>query len=249
MKVAGLVALIILSVLLINQFIFKVANNSEKVYFLTSDGKKISANFFRAENPKGWLILSHMMPATKESWQEFAKEMQEFGYESLAIDLRGHGESESGPDGYQNFSDAEHQASIRDLEAGWEFLKSAGAAPEKTILAGASIGANLSLEFFARNTDFKKAVLLSPGFDYHGIKTEPLVVKLQKGRSLLFATSKDDGDNATEVLGLYKKSPKELNKHIIIYDHGGHGTEMLKVRDELNLSEAIKKFLDYGTIN
>ena len=42
MKVAGLVALIILSVLLINQFIFKVANNSEKVYFLTSDGKLYS---------------------------------------------------------------------------------------------------------------------------------------------------------------------------------------------------------------
>ena len=247
MKLIALVVLAVLATILINQF--KVANNFEKVNLISSDGKKIAANLYKVQNPKGWLILAHSMPEIKEAWKEFAGKMQEFGYESLAIDLRGHGHSEGGPDGYQKFSDEEHQSSIRDLEAAWNFLKSAGASPQKTVLIGASIGANFALEFIAENPDFKKAALLSPGFDYRGIKTEPLVLKLKKDQSVVFATSKNDGNNAAEVLRLYEKSPKGMNNHIIIYDNGGHGEKMLKAKNELDLTEAIKKFLQNGTIN
>ena len=125
-------------------------NDIEKVNILTTDGRKIAGNFYSVPNPRGWLLLAHMMPATKESWDNFAKSMQESGYASLAIDLRGHGKSSGGPDGYKSFTDAMHQASIYDLDAGWDFLKLRGAVPEKTALIGASIGANLALQFIAR---------------------------------------------------------------------------------------------------
>ncbi len=245
LKIVILVILVVFAVIFINNR----KSNKSGMFLKTIDNKKIAANLYKVENPKGRLILAHSMPETKESWDEFAKKMQEFGYESLAIDLRGHGQSESGPAGYKKFSDEEHQAGIHDLEAAWDYLRSSGANPKKTVLIGASIGANLALEFIAKNPDFKKAVFLSPGFDYRGIKTEPLVLKLQKDQSAVFATSKDDGNNAAEVLRLYEKSPKEMNKHIIIYDHGGHGTAMLKAKNELDLTEAIKKFLENGTIN
>ena len=251
MQIAKILKIVIIIILVVSAVIFINSRKSNKsdMFLNTSDNKKIAANLYKVENPKGWLILVHMMPATKESWKEFAEAMRELGYESLAIDLRGHGESEGGPDGYQKFSDAEHQNGIYDLEAAWEFLKSAGAKPEKTALIGASIGANFVLEFITKNPDFKKAVFLSPGFDYRGIKTEPLVLKFKKDQSAVFATSKDDGNNAAEVLRLYEKSPKAMNKHIIIYDNGGHGTAMLKAKDELDLTEAIKKFLENGIIN
>lgn len=145
LKIAVLIVFVILAVIFINS---RKSNKSD-MFLKTIDNKKIAANLYKVENPKGWLILIHMMPAAKESWKKFAEEMRESGYESLAIDLRGHGESEGGPDGYQKFSDEEHQNGIYDLEAAWEFLKSAGAKPEKTALIGASIGANLALEFIA----------------------------------------------------------------------------------------------------
>src|SRR3989344_4533312 len=134
MRLISALAAIIFSVSAVYFINFKLMNpwtSAEKINLTASDGKKISADFYPAKNPKGWLLLTHMMPATKESWGNFAKSMQESGYSNLAIDLRGHGESEGGPDGYQKFSDAEHQAGIRDLEVGWDFLKSRGAAPEK----------------------------------------------------------------------------------------------------------------------
>ena len=116
---------------------------SEKVSFETVDQKRIVANAFEVNNPKGWLLLIHMMPATKESWDAFAFAAQKKGYESVAIDLRGHGESEDGHEGYKNFSDEEHRASIQDVEAAWEFLRGRGAVPEKSEELAASIGSNL----------------------------------------------------------------------------------------------------------
>jgi alpha-beta hydrolase superfamily lysophospholipase len=66
----------------------------EKVNFKTKDGVTIVGNYFkpRKEHAPAFLLL-HMMPATKESWNDFASHLQKEGFEVLAIDLRGHGES------------------------------------------------------------------------------------------------------------------------------------------------------------
>jgi len=218
------------------------------MHLVTSDKVKIAYKLYEVKNSDGWLILTHMMPAAKESWREFAVAAQKMGYESIAIDLRGHGESDGGPDGYKNFSDAEHQASIKDLEAAWEFLKSRGATPEKTALIGASIGANLSLQFLADHFDFKKAALLSPGLNYRGVKTELLAKNLQKDQSLVFAASKADGNNAEENKKLYALA-LSLNKHLILFGGAGHGTELFDLKKEFDLTGALLKFLENGAIN
>src|SRR3989344_4058090 len=80
-----------------------------KISLAAKDGIKIIANLIEVEKPIGWLILIHMMPATKESWQDFAEKAQDKKYESLAIDLRGHGESGARPEGVLYFTDKEHQ--------------------------------------------------------------------------------------------------------------------------------------------
>lgn len=244
-----IIVLVVASIILINQLIIKETNQKFMGKHLkTLDGVRIAYNLYQVESSNGWLILVHMMPATKESWRDFANELQKHGYESLAIDLRGHGESEGGPEGYKNFGDAEHQASIKDLEAAWKFLESRGATPEKTILVGASIGGNLSLQFLAGHPDFKKGVLLSPGLNYRGLETLPLVKKLKLNQSLVFAVSKDDGDNVSQNKALYNSATSK-NKHLIIFDAGGHGTNMFKAKEEYDLTGAILKFLDYGSIN
>ena len=117
------------------------------MFLKTSDGIKIAYDLYDVADPKGYIILAPMMPATKESWRDFANFTQKQGYSSIAIDLRGHGQSEGGPNGYENFSDNDHQKSIRDIEAAVEFLKNKGARPDRIILVGASIGANLSLKY------------------------------------------------------------------------------------------------------
>lgn len=221
------------------------SGTAEKSELLTAEGRKLSTVFYSAENPSGWAILIHMMPATKESWEYFAGRLVESGYSSIAFDLRGHGESEGGPDGYKRFSDADHQAGIRDVESAWEFLKSKGATPENTCLVGASIGANLALQFLSENPEFKKAALLSAGLDYRGIKTLELVKKLVKDQEVLLISSSDDQGNLDENRKLYDAGRAKAGAGMLSLNDGGHGTDML-LSDETDVSSAIINFFKNG---
>lgn len=221
----------------------------EKINLLSSDGQKIAANFYDAPEARGWLLLTHMMPATKESWNIFAEEMQKNGYSSIAIDLRGHGESQGGPNGYKQFSDADHQAGIHDLESAWNFLKSRGATPEKTAVIGSSIGANLSMQFLSANPEVAKGIFLSAGLNYRGVATEEITKKLSVNQSVILASSKDDDGNAEENQLLYKALPEEMKKRLIIFEHGGHGNNIFSAADEEDFTDIIKKFLEHGSVN
>lgn len=210
----------------------------EKIFLTTDDGVKIAADLYLVEKPLGWLILTHMMPAIKESWRGFAGDLQNLRYESITIDLRGHGESSGGPDGFLNFSDLEHQKSILDLKAAVNYLmKKRGATPDKISFIGASIGANLSLQYIANPPDsgqeFKTAILLSPGLNYRGIKTEPMVKNLKSDQKIFFVSAKDDGNNAEENQKLFDSTPANVQKKIQIYETGGHGTDILENQPKL----------------
>jgi len=216
-----------------------------KIFLTTKDNVKIAANLYEVENPIGWLVLVHMMPATKESFQELAQRLQNLGYESIAIDLRGHGESDKGPNGFLKFSDSEHQKSILDLEAAVDYLiEKRQATRDKIIFIGASIGANLSLQYISEHPEFKTVVLLSPGLNYRGIKTEPLVKNLKTGQKVFFVSSRDDPNsknNAEENQRLYDLVPTGVEKKIKIYERGGHGTDILK--NQLELTSLIIEFI------
>ena len=227
-----------------------VTFDMQKIFLTTKDGVKIAANLYPAESPKGWIVFSHMMPVVKESWNDLAEMFCGAGYESVAIDLRGHGESVSAETqklNYRNFSDAEHQKSILDLETAAEFLiKERKAAADKVSFVGASIGANLSLQYISEHPEFKTAVLLSPGLDYRGVKTEPLAKNLKAGQKVFFISAKDDtrssgNNNAEENQKLYDLIPDGAEKKIKIYANGGHGTDILGNQPEL--AGLIKDFI------
>jgi alpha-beta hydrolase superfamily lysophospholipase len=210
----------------------------KKISLITKDGMKIAANLYSVEKPLDWFVLSHMMPATKESYKDLATKLQNDGYESITIDLRGHGESDDGPEGFFYFKDEEHQKSILDLEAAANYLiKERKATPNKISFIGASIGANLSLQYItnppAGGSEFQTAILLSPGLNYRGIKTEPMAKNIKSGQNVFFVSAADDGPNAEENKILYELTPDTANKKIQIYKTGGHGTDILKNQQEL----------------
>src|SRR3990172_1406945 len=154
----------------------------KKVMFKTKDGVEIYGLYTESEN---WsapaVLLLHMMPAVKESWREFQEKLREAGFQSLAIDERGHGES-VWKDGeridYKNFTDAEQQEKILDVEVAMRFLAERGVESESVAVAGASIGANLALQYQAEHSEIKAAVLLSSGLNYRGVETEPLAKRI-----------------------------------------------------------------------
>lgn len=215
----------------------------KKMNFFTSDGVRIVGNFYEAANPESAVLFLHMMPATKESWDHVALSLAEKRIASLAIDLRGHGESVRKGNillDYKQFSDKEHQGSKLDGEAALTLLQEKTDLPLSRIaLVGASIGANLALQTLADHPDIKKGVALSPGLNYRGIQPKSMVARLAFDQEILYVTSQDDEGNADMTQELYDatSSRKELKKFV----SAGHGTTMLE--REANAETFIIEFL------
>ncbi len=210
---------------------------AERAELKTTDGVTIAGNYYSAAGMRGVLLL-HMMPATKESWDSLAIQLQRAGFAVLAIDLRGHGESGGGPNGYKSFSDAQRQASILDVEVAAEFLKSKGIG--ELYLGGASIGANLALWYAAEHTDVRAAFLLSPGLDYRGIKTESFASSLKPDQAVYFVADENDppaggagADVSAAQMSRRLYSLTSAKKEITIYKGSGHGTDMFASHPEL----------------
>lgn len=197
-----------------------------RVELKTTDGIDIIGTFRTPEAPTRAAILLHMMPATKESWDAFAEQLEQIGCASIAIDERGHGESTMGGTlDYTQFSETEQQAKIHDVEAAFEFLKQKGFEESAIVLAGASIGANLVIQFLSEHARVPFGVALSPGIDYRGVRTDKPISQLHDGqRILLVASDDDDRESAASCRTLHALNPAQT---VLIEKQGlGHGTNM-----------------------
>lgn len=204
----------------------------EYVQLKTKDGVELYGTYVRTEKDDApAVVLLHMMPATKESWEEFQEMLADSGFQSLAIDLRGHGESvfQNGELlDYQVFTPEEHRAKIYDVDAATEFFIKKGLLWERIAFAGASIGANLSLWQQVRHHDIKASVLLSPGLSYRGIMTLELATQLSPEQCVFIVAAEDDDGGWEYPAGkmaemIYEKLPC-AEKKLKITEGRKHGT-------------------------
>lgn len=195
----------------------------EKIMFETEDGVKIAGNYWKGSDPA--VLLLHMMPSVKESWNDFAEALNRKGMAVLAIDLRGHGQSTAQGENiidFRTFSDKEHQASIKDVEAAISYLKQNGVS--EIFMGGASIGANLALQYQSGHPEIKKVFLLSAGLNYRGILTEPMAAKLRTGQTAYIAAGTMDGPVIEAAKALSKIIKGSTVK---TYETPAHGTDLL----------------------
>lgn len=212
----------------------------EKITITTEDGVNLSALFWNNEAFVSVLLL-HMMPAIKESWVPLGDQLSAKGFNVLAIDLRGHGESGGG--NYQDFTDEQHQEYYQDVKAAVAFLKNQFSHTE-IILGGASIGANLVVKYMAEQQEVTKGFALSAGLDYYGIRAIDDIKNLAEDQQILLVAAKDDvrkGGNDCGSMAEQLFDAAEGVKEKIIYDTGGHGTDIWQTHPDLQ--DKIIKFI------
>lgn len=212
---------------------------AENIVFTTTDGVAIAGEYLAGQVGGPAALLLHMMPATKESWRPFAVRLQAAGFSVLAIDLRGHGESTTAGAGridYKNFEDADHQAKIHDVEAAMVWLTAHGANPKRTVLVGASIGANLAIQYAAEHQEITAILALSPGLDYRGVTTADKVARYSASQALLLVASSED---EYSFLTNKKLAGVKADAELIELQGVGHGTTMFENGPEL-MDQAVK---------
>lgn len=216
-----------------------MSNPSDHVTLQTSDHVAIAA-LFRNKHYSKVAILLHMMPATKESWNDFSTELDRAGYASIAIDERGHGESTMGGMlDYKNFTEQQQQQKIHDVQAAFDYLIGEGFVEKDIVVIGASIGANLAIQFLSEHARAPFAIALSPGLNYRGVKTDRFIKQLHENQHVvLVASDDDDRDAAVSCRTLHELNPAQTT---FIEKYGiGHGTTMLE-KDSALIDELIQK--------
>ena len=181
-----------------------------------ADGVAIAATVYEAPaSPAPAVVLVHMLTRTKEDWRPFAERLQAAGLTALALDLRGHGQSEG--------SAAPAPAMALDVRAAVAWLTarsetSAGA----VAIVGASLGASLALLTAADLPAVRGVALLSPASDYRGVRLEA-AAKKYGGRPMLLAASSDDPYAMRTVRALTgENQPAREQRISTLAAHGSH---------------------------
>jgi pimeloyl-ACP methyl ester carboxylesterase len=168
-------------------------------------------------------VLLHGLGAGRGEWRTFQARAAAAGWGTLAVDMRGHGESGGGR--YAEFrTPAQWRALEGDAHAAVDWLaKVRHVAPERVVLAGASLGANIAARAAAAEPRAPLAVLLSPGWSYQGVTLSDAVASC--ARPIAFAAAAEDAyafKSAQEALRLARRP-----ESFFLRAARGHGVGML----------------------
>ena len=155
------------------------------VQLRASDGVAIAATVYdAATTPAPAVVLVHMLTRAKEDWRPLAERLQAAGMTALALDLRGHGQSEG--------SAAPAAVMALDVHAAVSWLAGRSEVVPGAIAAvGASIGASLVLLTAADVPSVRGVALLSPASDYRGVRMDAALKKYGSRPLLLVASGED----------------------------------------------------------
>ncbi|MBI5623555.1 MAG: alpha/beta fold hydrolase [Elusimicrobia bacterium] len=194
----------------------------------TKDGWWIVFTYRPGRKGRPVAVLAHGYGSGRAEWAGLALELQAKGWGTVALDLRGHGDSNTGPAGRVDFNFIDSQGTwsdaVADLEAVLEHLRLQKVPLSRTCLVGASIGANLVSLAAARHPGLACSVLLSPGRDYRGVKLDEN--PFPKVRTLAAASPEDPYAYQTLVGFEARRSKIKL-----LEASRGHGVEMLRDAD------------------
>lgn len=215
--------------------------SAEKMVLKTTDGCEISVYTNIKDNSYLTLFEVHGLGSSKEEWAKFNNNLEKEKINYIALDLRGHGQSKKCGDkiikDYKELTRYDLINFLKDIDVTYKHL-SKKINNKNIIPIGASIGANIVLEYFYKKSN--KIILMSPGINYGGFEPANL---LQKTKSrILFTVSETDiySFNSTKLfIDICKKSKK---KYKIILSKNGHGVQIF---DNENGNEYIKEIIDW----
>lgn len=208
--------ILVFSVILIISGALILKTQENKLTLTTQDGIKLSARYYSSNSEKG-VILLHMLDNKKESYDLFAQSLNKEGYAVIAVDLRGHGESELN---WKDFRLEEFKGMVFDAKAAHNYLLEKGIT--NVAIIGASIGSNTAINY-AAEAEISTVILLSPGLDYRGVGSAQAIQNYQN--PVFIAVSKEDEysyESSKALFDLIQSNERELK----VYDGNLHGTNM-----------------------
>lgn len=198
----------------------------KQVNFKSKDGLLITADYYKAENHKGFIVLCHRSHCNRAEYRETAPKFNQLGYSCLAIDQR------SGMKVFGEENETKNRAKEQKLPTGY-----LDARPDiesaidyafdlngknKIILLGSSYSSALALLISTNSDKVKSVIAFSPN---EHLKKVDLAKEIASIDVSIFATSaKKEIKQVTEVLRFVDE------KHITHFKpevEGFHGSKTI----------------------
>jgi dienelactone hydrolase len=196
---------------------------SQRVQLRTDDGVTLAATWYEpSSRPAPAVVLVHMLGRNRRDWDALASRLASEGIGALALDLRGHGESQGLP--------SDLAAMVQDVRTARRFVSTRPDAGGRIGILGASLGATLAVIEAVDDQAVASVALLSPSLDYRGLRVDAAARKYGT-RPMLLVASDDDGYAARSARDLKKGA--ETRREILVLPHAGHGTRMLTENPDL----------------
>jgi alpha-beta hydrolase superfamily lysophospholipase len=190
------------------------------VHLKTRDGWTLEAAYRPPRRGGTVVVLAHGLASSYLEWNPLTPLLAARGVGTLAIDLRGHHDSLSGPRGRETFADfdarGEWPRAVEDLLASARWLEARGIPASHIAFGGASIGANLAALAADESPKTPFLLLLSAGPVYHGLRLE-----LRPGLRVLAGASPGD-PYAFQVL----RPLSRISGVSVFSAPAGHGVQM-----------------------
>jgi pimeloyl-ACP methyl ester carboxylesterase len=165
------------------------------------------------------LVLGHQVGSDLCEWLPQARSFARQGYQVLAFDFEGSGDSQPG-----SGADA---GIVSDVVAAAEQLRRRGA--DRVVLVGSSMGGTAVLAAAGRiRPPVAGVVSLSGPANFEGLDAKAPVARLRV--PVLFVASTDDHPFVDDTRALYRLA-RVRDKHLLVVEGVNHGTSMLEFGD------------------
>jgi pimeloyl-ACP methyl ester carboxylesterase len=187
------------------------------VTLTTSDGVALYADA-KGKGERGVLLL-HADGRSHTDWQFFAEKLSNLDFNTLALDLRGHGKSSP----KEVLEEADYLAMPLDVETGINWLSKQGV--KSITIVGAELGALAGLSAAADNKAVANMLLLSPHLSNNGLKVSTALLERYGDRPVLMAAGIDDAKSVKAASLMESKFTGKILVEIVV--DGGEGVELL----------------------
>lgn len=203
--------------------------SAKAVSFTTSDKVILKGSYFPGKPGAPIVLLLHQLGSDRSEFVGLAKLLQGKGFNVLAYDARGHGESvvrDGKKTSYEDFVREDFEKMTLDIEAALAHLRQDKRLAKAPVgIVGASIQSSTGLIFASKHPEVKALVMLSPGLDYRGIDTVA-PMKIYGARPVFLAAGIQDAASYKAVRELEAVSAGPKKK--AVFSNSAHGTAMLR---------------------
>lgn len=196
-----------------------------EVVIKVEDGLEIQGTYYPTEGTEKMpaILLLHQNGGRRQQWDRVVPALIGAGYNVLAVDQRGFG---------QTGGKRDYLLLEKDGVTLMNWLREQPTVdPDRVAVMGASVGANAAIRTCVLDQRCLVAIALSPGVNFFGVKPVE-AIKESKGKSYLLLSGQNDSESTAAVKSALMETPRSSNALARLYaDKGLHGTDLLMLPD------------------